>query len=119
MANISDIYDRSHRKKRLKTHLKLHYGPYQNAIFLGYCSDISFGGMYLKTELPLLINEHLSLILPLPNRTDPIACNAKVTWVNPAIRARKVALPPGVGIEFFDLSPEELLSIASYIKSSN
>ena len=118
MSSIDDT-GTSRCGTRLKTHIHIHYGPYQNFIINGHCSDISTGGLYLKTDLPLSVNEHISLIFHLPNRRDPVSCNAKVVWTNPAIGNLKPDLPPGVGLEFIDLNPDELASIASFIDSSN
>ena len=104
---------------RIKAHLHIHYGPYQNIIMNGHGLDISTGGLYLKTELPLSDNEHISLIFHLPDRIDPITCNVKVVWTNPVIGTRKPDLPPGVGVEFIDLTPEEFSSISSFINSES
>lgn len=105
-------------EKRIKSHIHIHYGPYQNIVIKGHGLDISTGGLYLKTELPLTINEHISLIFHVPYRTDPVTCNAKVAWTNPAIGKRKPELPPGVGVEFIDLTQEELSSISYFIKKN-
>lgn len=106
-------------EKRIKAHIHIHYGPYQNIIVKGHGLDISTGGLYLKTELPLSVNEHISLIFHLPDRIDPVTCNAKVAWTNPTIGNRKPELPPGVGVEFIDLTPEELSAISSLINYAN
>ncbi len=106
-------------EKRIKAHIHIHYGPYQNIIINGHGLDISAGGLYLKTELPLSANEHVSLIFHLPDRIDPVTCNAKVVWTNPAIGKCKPEFPPGVGVEFIDLTTEELSSISYFINSAN
>ena len=119
MGHIDDSYIYNRYAKRIKVHINVYYGPYQNTTITGYCLDISVGGLYLKTELALSVDEHISLIMHLPNRLDPVTCNAKVAWINPAIGSRKPELPPGVGVEFLDLTTEELDSISSFIRSDH
>jgi len=119
MGNQDDQLGDFRSGKRLKAPLHIHYGPYQNVVVSGHCADISAGGLYLRTELPLSVNEHVALIFHLPNRKDPITCNAKVVWTNPAICARKPDLPPGAGLEFIDLTTEEATSIVNFIESMN
>lgn len=116
MANHSGYF---RHENRLKVHMHVCYGPYQNTTITGYCIDISTGGAYIKTELLLAVNEHLSLMLHMPNRLDPVTCNARVAWINPAIGCQKPELPPGVGVEFIDFTSEELDSISSFIGLTN
>ncbi len=118
MVAPKDSTDTVEHEKRIKTHIHIHYGPYQNHIINGHGLDISTGGLYLKTELPLSVNEHICLIFHLPNRADPVNCNARVVWTNPVIGRRKPELPPGVGVEFIDLTPEELSSVFHFINSA-
>lgn len=101
--------------KRLISSVPVHYGPYRVSLFEGYSVDISLGGLYLKTELPLNLNEHISLDITLPESNDVVSCEARVAWVNSALAPRKPQLPPGVGVEFVNLSSNVALEIKRFI----
>ena len=102
--------------QRLTSQLRVYYGADQQKLLPGFSVDLSTGGLYLKTDIPLTVDESLRLQFSLPNHDKTLSCKARVAWVNPADRPRKPELPPGVGIQFVDLSLEDLKSLKRFLE---
>lgn len=115
MKSGQDLAIKVHPGKRMPIVLPLYYGPFQDVMFNSRCADISLGGLYLQTEVPLSADESIEVIFSLPNYPTPIICHVKVAWTNPALRRRKPELPPGVGVEFVGLAETESTAIANFI----
>ena len=100
--------------KRLKTEMRVHYGPSPQTVLSDFSVDLSNGGLYLKTNIPFGIDDDLLLTFSLPDQgKKSVSCGARVAWVNQAENPLKPELPSGVGVQFVDLAPEDLSSIAS------
>jgi len=102
--------------KRIKSEMCVYYGPSQQTILSGFSVDFSTGGLFLKTDFPLNVDENITLIFSLPDQEKSVSCKARVTWVNDDKDPCKSELPPGVGVQFVDLSSEELMSISRFIE---
>lgn len=104
--------------ERVKAELKIYYGPSEVTILSGSTVDVSTGGLYVGTSFPLKKHQRLKLIFSLPNHEEqkPITCSARVAWVNNEDKAIKPELIPGVGLEFLDISSEDLNSIANLLE---
>ena len=97
----------------------IHYGPTHKYIFRDLCSDLSVGGLYLRTTFPFNIDEiiALSFSIPFKEQEIPFSCNARVAWTNFVTVRRKPAYQPGVGLQFLDLSREDLTTLSKFIDS--
>lgn len=104
--------------KRLTASMSVHYGPCNTFPFVGDSVDISLGGLYLKTELPLNIDEQVFLAINFPSCHDAVYCKARVAWVNPALIPNKPQYLPGVGVEFLNLTSHVENEIRKFINSS-
>lgn len=102
--------------KRLKSEMRVFYGPAQKDMMIGFGLDISAGGLYLKTDLPLAPEDNLTLHFTLPDLGQSISCQAKVAWVNEKENPRKPELPAGVGVQFVDLTLESLQGIRRFLE---
>ncbi len=104
-------------KHRLKAEIRVYYGNSQEIMLSGYSIDLSSGGLYIKTELPFDVGEDLMLTFTLSEQNkEKVSCRARVAWVNNKKDPSKPKLPPGMGVEFVDLSPEDLASISSFME---
>lgn len=56
----------------------------------GHATDISLGGMFIRTEAPLAFGAELVVHVTLPRQRAPFALPAVVRWVGPA----------GMGVQF-------------------
>jgi uncharacterized protein (TIGR02266 family) len=100
----------------LQAELRVYYGPSQKMVLYGFSVDMSSGGLFLKTETSFSVNDKVLLSFTLPDADKIINCSAKVAWVNSQDEPKKPDLPPGVGLQFLDLSTEYLMSIQSLLK---
>ena len=81
----------------------------------GYTVDFSLGGLFIKTNDPLIRGEKIDLEISLPDKEEKIEVLGEVTWINREEReVLERKYPPGVGVKFLNLSKgkiEELISI--------
>ena len=103
--------------KRLKSELRVYYGPNQQTILSGFSVDLSAGGLFLKTEYPLSIEDKLILIFSLPGQEQTVSCQARVAWLNSDRASSENNYPAGAGLQFVDLSLEEIRSIADFVEN--
>ena len=104
---------------RKKSEMRVYYGPSQDTVLFGFSVDVSSGGLFLKTECQLETDEKLVLSFSLPDDERMITCSARVAWVNDVHNPRKPELPAGVGVQFVDLSLEEMKTIKSFLEDKN
>jgi uncharacterized protein (TIGR02266 family) len=103
--------------KRLKSEMRVYYGTPPQTVLSDFSVDFSTGGLYLKTKMPLGIDDDLMLTFSLPGQDEKaVSCGARVAWVNREENPLKPELPSGVGVQFVDLAPEDLASIASCLE---
>ena len=102
--------------KRLKAQIRVYYGSAPQKLLSEFSVDLSAGGLYVQTDFPLEVDESLTLRLSLPGQQGMVHCQARVAWVNPKENRRKPDLPPGMGIQFVDLSLEDLKSIRRFLE---
>lgn len=100
----------------LQAELRVYYGPSQKRVLYGFSVDMSSGGLFLKTETSFSVNDKVLLSFTLPDADKVVNCSAKVAWVNTQDEPKKPELPPGVGLQFLDLSTDYLMSIQSLLK---
>ena len=116
MGTGSEMPKTENPRERLKSELRVYYGPSQKMLLYGFSVDMSGGGLFLKTEIPFAVDERLLLSFTLPGDSKPISSRAKVAWVNLKENPRKPDLPQGIGIEFVGLSEGGLKSIQTLLK---
>ncbi len=102
--------------KRLKAQLRVSYGKEPQKVLSEYSVDLSTGGLYLKTDFPLNVDESLTLRLTLPDLQRMVTCSARVAWVNDKESPRKPEFPPGMGVQFVDMSLEDVKSIRRFLE---
>jgi len=89
--------------------VRVYYGPPPQTVLSDFSVDLSTGGLYLKTKMPLGIDDDLTLTFSLPGQDEKaVSCGARVAWVNQEENLLKPELPSGVGVQFLDLAPEDL-----------
>jgi uncharacterized protein (TIGR02266 family) len=112
-----EILAEKHSSKRLKAEMRVYYGATPKTLLSGFSVDLSTGGLYLKTTFPFEVDEELILKFSfLGQEEKAVSYRARVAWVNHQNNPHKPESPPGVGVQFVDLSPENLTSILSFIE---
>jgi uncharacterized protein (TIGR02266 family) len=105
--------------KRVKARLPIHYSVMSGDLLNDYCIDLNTGGMFLETEHPFTVDTPLEIKFKLPANGSMIRCRARGAWVNDPIERIKPNLPVGMGVQFTEISPDDLNAIRDYIKSEN
>ncbi len=101
---------------RIKAQMRVYYGPAPQKMLSEFSVDLSTGGLYIKTESPLPVDESLTLRFTLPDQKGMVTCKARVAWVNPKQNPRKPELPPGMGIQFVELSLDDMKMIRRFLE---
>jgi uncharacterized protein (TIGR02266 family) len=101
---------------RIPAKLTVRYGQGMQRQLTDYSVNISTGGLFLETASPLPAGSELLLEFPLPGRAESVVCQARVAWVNAPDCPGRLQLPSGMGMQFLDLSLDDLQSIREYIK---
>lgn len=82
---------------RLPVEVKVDYRTVGSFI-TDYTKNISKGGVFIRTSLPLEVGERIRLRITLPEGDAPFALDGVVKWVS-SVRDREKH-PPGMGVEF-------------------
>ncbi len=78
-----------------------------------YMLNVSNGGLFIKTEEPLSLDSKVIIKLKLPEDKEEMEIMGRVVWTNP--KGRKNSFPKGMGIQFFEISPEYTEKIEDFI----
>jgi uncharacterized protein (TIGR02266 family) len=81
-----------------------------------YSLNLSTGGLFIETQHPPPINTPLTLEFNLPGRHISVRCRGRVAWLNLPGRKLQPALPAGMGVQFLDLSLEDMRLVRIFIK---
>lgn len=89
--------------ERLPAEVKVDYRTVGSFI-TDYTKNISRGGLFIRTSLPLDVGERVRLRITLPDGDAPFALDGVVKWVS-TIRDREKHAP-GMGIEFVNFGDD-------------
>jgi uncharacterized protein (TIGR02266 family) len=103
--------------QRFAARLPVSYGVIPGELLDDYSVDLNTDGMFLATDHPFTAETLLYVEFILPAGERVIRCKAKVAWVNCPGSRRKLELPPGMGVQFLDLGPDEMDAIQNYLKT--
>jgi uncharacterized protein (TIGR02266 family) len=73
-----------------------------DAFFSEFTTNINEGGMFIETENPPTLDSMVQLQVRLPDLERPIKLGGRVAWISDG----KEGSPPGMGIEFQEMSPD-------------
>lgn len=100
---------------RYLTRIAIFYGPYQKKILTDYSINMSTGGVFIESSMILPEDTELTVKFNLPNSDTIITVNARVAWTNDPAALKKPSLPPGMGLQFLDLSMEDMHTIRAFL----
>mgnify|MGYP000141284203 FL=1 len=103
----------------MKAQLRGYYGLSPQQLLSEFSVDLSAGGLYVRTDFPLDVDESLTLRLTLPGQQGMVSCKARVAWVNTKDHPRKPELPPGMGIQFVELALEDMKAIRRFLEHND
>ncbi len=108
-CDFSERADTRHQKT-----LTLNYKDRESFV-KSYTSNISGGGLFVKTEKPLNQDDKFLLKLQLPGLPEPLKINCEVAWARTKTKDPKTS-PPGMGIKFLDMNRKDNEALKAYIE---
>lgn len=91
----------------------------QTRIMSNYSVNLSTGGVFIETDKILPVDTLLVVKFKLPDNEPIVTCKARVAWINEPGNLRKYSLPPGMGLQFIDLSLNNLHAIRHHLDKGN
>jgi len=102
---------------RFIVRMRVQYGPDQETLLDNYSLNMSTGGLFIVTVALLPAGTRLALAFILPNDEKSIQCEGKVAWVNHPEHIKNQSLPVGMGVQFVNLSLDDMNCIREFIKN--
>ena len=78
-------------------------------------ANLSVGGMFVATDLSLVVGQIVDVELTLKDR-PPFAAVARVSWVNEPPTPKATDLPQGAGIHITRIGMADKLAIVDFLK---
>lgn len=97
---------------RIRAEVKVDYRTVGSFI-TDYSANISHGGMFVATSLPLPVNERVRLRITLPGETLPFALDGIVRWCRQPDANGEGR--PGMGVEFVDFDDALKARLHGYV----
>jgi type IV pilus assembly protein PilZ len=82
---------------------------------LAQTENISEGGVFIRTQNPLELEEEFVLKLYIPDEQEPVNVLCKVVWANKYGKESE-DLPRGMGVKFLRLKAEDRIRIEEFVK---
>jgi type IV pilus assembly protein PilZ len=94
--------------------------PTANKLQEAYLSNVSTGGVFIKTDNPLNRGARFNLKLALPGYEEELEIFCEVVWSSrEEWKAEERTFPPGMGIKFLNLSQEGRQRIDHILRRSS
>jgi uncharacterized protein (TIGR02266 family) len=100
---------------RFMARIAIFNGPYQKELLTDYTVNVSSGGLFIETSKILPVDTLLMIKFKLPDVETAISCKARVAWTNEADAPKKPSFPPGMGIQFLDLTQDDMHAIRMFV----
>jgi len=109
-----DLTDR--QLSRVQTRLPVEYGLDEAALKTRYSVNLSPGGLFVATDEMVPVDSDLALRVEFPAGSRRLSCRGRVAWLNqPVLASKKPHLPTGMGIQFAQLSANELTLVKGFL----
>jgi len=99
---------------RVEVDVEVHYRTAREFLS-AYTRNVSGGGIFVRTQHPLGLNQVVRVRFTLPGITHNFECNGTVVWANPP--SSRNTLPAGMGIKLEDLDPEARTLLSDFVKT--
>ena len=104
---------------RKNIRLAIFAGTDKNNLMTNYSVNMNTGGVFIETDNIRPIDTQLVVKFKLPDDDRIITCKARVAWTNERGQLKKHHLPPGMGIQFLDISLDDLQVLRSFLKEGD
>lgn len=101
---------------RIPAKLRVTHGRENEHTLSDYSINFSSGGMFIETTRVFPQGTEIQLEFELPESSSVINSKGRVAWTNYPEQPSNPSLPGGMGIQFLNLTPEELTVIRDFIK---
>lgn len=101
---------------RVPARMLVRYGKDGEQILTDFTVNLSTGGVFIETGHTFGPDEALLVSFVLPERVAELRCRARVAWVNLPEARLKPLLPPGIGVQFLDLSESARAELLAFVK---
>ncbi len=102
------------RRKHKRIGVKVYVGlESAHNFYTGFTQNISNGGLFIATHNPLEVGQRVELLFHLPSGSA-IRTQGEVAWIREYNEATP-DIPPGMGVRFLDLSPEDSAKIREFV----
>lgn len=82
-----------------------------------YVGNVGVGGVFVPTDHPIDSGTRLRVKISLPNDENDLEVNCEVVWVRKKeMITASGKFPPGMGVKFLSLSPEDKKKVERLIK---
>lgn len=108
-------YSERRTDPRFLARIAIFNGPYQKEVVTNYTVNVSSGGLFVETAKILPVDTMLLVKFKLPDMDTVIVSKSRVAWTNEPDCPKKPALPSGMGIQFLDLSLDDMHAIRLFI----
>ena len=117
MAIIRKYFPVPERKApRFIAKLRVLYGQDPQKLLTDYSANVSTGGLFIETLNLLAVGTALTIEFILPVHEKKISCRGKVAWLNQPELIKNPNLPVGMGLQFLDISFDDMNAIREFIK---
>ncbi len=89
--------------------------PDSEAYLYDYSTNLSEGGIFLKTTETLPVGKHLSLKFTIPDSVNLLEATGIVKWIITEGESIENNIVPGVGIEFLHIGEDTKQKIKKFI----
>jgi uncharacterized protein (TIGR02266 family) len=84
-----------------------------------YLLNLSEGGAFLATSEALATDENVRLEISLPWKLGEVRAESRVVWHSDTMFNTDRELPPGTGLEFTNIGPEDRERLRHYVQRFN
>lgn len=102
---------------RFIARLAISYGENPEKLLSDYSINLSTGGVFIETADYLPVDTILNISFILPENERTICCKGRVAWVNHPELLANPNLPAGMGLQFLDISLDDMNAVRQYIKN--
>ncbi len=99
--------------KRIGVNLLVDYQSDGHYLF-DFCSDLSTGGIFIKTTRPKPVGSKISITLTIPDTKKTIKVDGQVIWSQPS-GAKSKNLSVGMGVQFEKISDEDKIALQDFV----
>ncbi len=114
---VNQLVEKAHRQRhpRIPVKFPVEYMRDDRSAS-GTCLNLSRGGMFINTSRPISPKSEILLTFTLPGREHSFWVKARVVWTNPP--SNENYFPPGMGVQFQELNPEEAKILSIFLEEA-